>query len=275
MKTVLLPTDGSDAAHNAIDYAIQMHEHIPCRFVLLHTFPSALHHPDLVGLQMTHEGKEAEQLLQQQASELRERYADRELELEALCLFGFMTDVIRRTVKEKAVDLIVMGTQGARGGLQEVMGSNTWDVIKHVPCPLIAVPQQASFSAIRHMVFAVDARDLRSAEIIYPLAEIALQFKAKLTILHVSPGKANGQLSKRQREQLESFFFNIPHEFIFLAHEDVAEGIKSFLQQNDLDMLAMITHQRGLLESLWHESVTKKLSLHSHVPVLALHDEKF
>lgn len=276
MKTVLLPTDGSETAANAIDYAIQMHSTIPCRYILLHTFPAALHHPDLVGIQMSHEGKAAEELLKNQVKTLKERYADQQQQIEGLCLFGFMTDIIRRVVKEKKADLIVMGTQGAQGALEEAIGSNTWDVIKHVPCPLLAVPRQASFTPLKRIVFATDANKIKSLETIYPLAEIALQFQARMSILHINPKEASSTFPERQREELESVFSNISHEFEVINHEDTASGIQEFMSnsQQAFDLLAMITRQRNLLESLWHVSTTRKLSLHSRVPLLALHDRE-
>jgi nucleotide-binding universal stress UspA family protein len=53
---------------------------------------------------------------------------------------GNVVDEIAAVASDRSVDLIVMTTEGRKGFLDALRGSITQQVVRHVPCPLLAVP---------------------------------------------------------------------------------------------------------------------------------------
>ncbi|MBK8520712.1 MAG: universal stress protein [Chitinophagaceae bacterium] len=43
------------------------------------------------------------------------------------------------------------------------------------------------------------------------------------------------------------------------------------LLKNQIDLLVVMPHRHNLLSGLFHKSHTKQLVLHSHVPVMSIH----
>ena len=59
---------------------------------------------------------------------------------ETLVAGGQPVDAILRLAAERGADLIVMATAGRQGFLDALRGSTTERVLRHAPCPVLAVP---------------------------------------------------------------------------------------------------------------------------------------
>ena len=59
--------------------------------------------------------------------------------------------------------------------------------------------------------------------------------------------------------------------FHFIDHEYTDEGIMDFAEKNQIDLLIVMPHRHNLLAGIFHKSHTKQLVLHSHVPVMSIH----
>ena len=54
---------------------------------------------------------------------------------------GYVVDLILETAQQVNADLIVMSTDGRNGFLDAVRGSHSERVLRHAPCPLLAIPE--------------------------------------------------------------------------------------------------------------------------------------
>lgn len=63
---------------------------------------------------------------------------------------------------------------------------------------------------------------------------------------------------------------DIYHKFEVVENENVEEGINDFIATHPCDMLAVMPKHNGFLESLFHKSVTRSLTMHAHLPLLVL-----
>ena len=64
-----------------------------------------------------------------------------------------------------------------------------------------------------------------------------------------------------------------PVKFFVIPNEDVKQTIFDFMTSQNIDMMAMLTYKRHFLEGLFDQSLTKKLSYHSEIPLFALHEK--
>lgn len=142
-KTILVPTDFSDFADYALEYAIALAARIDAKVHVVNaiTIPT-LGFPELgvavASVTITATVEQHQQLLDQ----VVERY--RQAKLGALVRTGDAREVIIDTAIELGADLIVMGTHGRHGFKRALLGSITESVIRHAPCPVLAVRRPAA-----------------------------------------------------------------------------------------------------------------------------------
>ena len=58
----------------------------------------------------------------------------------------------------------------------------------------------------------------------------------------------------------------------FLDYDDIENGLEEFAETNKLDLLITVPKRHNIIDKLFHKSHSKNLVLHTHVPVMAMHD---
>src|SRR5262245_56730486 len=136
-KLILVPTDFSAHAEQALEYAVALAAKLGATVHLVHALASP---PSALQVALT------EDILENLVSENRDALEKLAASRRVLATFGEPTvevgdprDAILDTARALGVDLIVMGTHGRRGLSRVVMGSVAEDVIRRAPCPVLAV----------------------------------------------------------------------------------------------------------------------------------------
>ena len=185
-------------------------------------------------------------------------------------LLGFPADKI---VQESAdYDLVVLGATGDADVIESVFGNIASEVAQKAKCPVLLVPNGATFNEYRHLLYASSSLSL-SRKAVLKLMDFNDLFRARIHFVHVNGDDAD---SRREREKLFAPLFNNPDpEFAFeiveVTGDTVREGLVSYLQANPVDLAVMVTEPRGFWEGLFHSSATKQMILHPKVPVLVFH----
>jgi universal stress protein A len=139
-KSILVPTDLSDGAEEALDYACELASQFGATVHLLNVIGiPTLGVPEL-GVALT--GSMIDSMVRDNQVALEE-VADRKRNQatigQVLLRTGDARDVINQTAKEIGADLIVMGTHGRRGVSRALLGSVTETVVRTAPCPVLTV----------------------------------------------------------------------------------------------------------------------------------------
>ncbi|MDF9796546.1 nucleotide-binding universal stress UspA family protein [Catalinimonas alkaloidigena] len=185
-------------------------------------------------------------------------------------------DGIRQIVKEKDIQLVVMGKHGIDESLSNWLGSTTLEMMKHLPCPVLAIPQ-ATIKPMPHLV--AFATDLKQSDEDHPsllfFKELLKLWKAELKVIHVHPQPSKiGIAHAEEALSLEHFFHDVPHTYEFPEDQDPAQGLNHYLQEHEVDLLAIIPRKHSGLESIFHKSVSKYLASQTSVPLISLHHSK-
>jgi nucleotide-binding universal stress UspA family protein len=140
-RTILFPTDFSQGARAAMDYALSLARDYKAKLILLYVIqdisiaewyiPSSLSAADLVSDMQ----KGAEKEMEKWAAEARGAVAD----VEALVVRGVPFVEIVRTAKDRKADLLVIGTHGRTGIDHMLFGSTAEKVVRKSPCPVLTV----------------------------------------------------------------------------------------------------------------------------------------
>ncbi|MBQ4820928.1 universal stress protein [Aquimarina sp. MMG016] len=277
MKNILLPTDFSDNARNAINYAMEFFKNELCTFYILNVQKASSYTTDdlMVAPANTtiHQSviSDAKKKLDIIVEELKTAYSQENYTFHSLTDYDVFTDAIRQAVQAKDIDLIIMGTNGATGAAEVVFGSNTLNVIRKVDCPIIAIPQGFIFKPLKKVLFTIDNGDHFITEGIEPLMDVLVKYKSSLRILKIKEDETVTVAEFDDKKHMKAFFKDINHTFHSIINVPTALAINSFVQIMNVDMTAMFIKRETFLERFFKGSETSKISYGTRVPLLIMH----
>lgn len=276
MKTILVPTDFSGFAENALNLSIILARSLEARILLCHVVQLP------VGMgEIAYEilAKEKEERKTQAVEKLKalERKIDHagKISHQSLVLDGELIPELLNCIKSQKVNLVVMGTKGINSLESVILGSCTDQLIQHSNCPVMAVPQSVHFNkGIKRITYATDYHKSDIKDILQ-LIDIASALKAQVNVLHVS----GDDISPEQEVKLmEDFMHKISGKstynnlsFQIMHGNKVIDKLKEHISEGSTDVLVTATHHRGLLERIFSKSNTLSLIHDSSVPVIAFH----
>ncbi len=276
LRKILVPTDFSDNAEHALNYAALLAHKLRSKLVLFHSvkFPVVAINEMVVEIPDTQLMKESAAKLEKLKHSVRSK--QHPIEIETSSTMGFAVDEIINFCELKKSDLIVMGTKGAHGVAEILLGSNTAEVISRAKCPVLAIPPDAKVKDIKKILFATNYSD-NDFQSIFLLTEIFKPWNPEIIIVHVEDPH-NARTENKHFEEFKSqvvtsisydkFYFNL------LDGKNVEQAISDFAILNNIDIVSVSARRRNLFEKLTGRSTTKKMSYHSHIPLLAFHAEQ-
>ena len=278
MKKILLPTDFSDNAWNAIFTAVKLYADMECQFYLLHAYePNALNMLGRKGQQRLGTiydslSEYSKQELGTVLTYLKENHQNPNHSFKTLSKSATLTEAVAELITTKDIDLIVMGTQGATGAKQVFMGSNTVKVLKQIDnCPVLAVPDGYDFKSLKSLVFPTDFSKKYERHQLLPLSELAALWKTDIQVVHVAlefvlsdQQKVNQKLLKERLKGANITLRNLDFE------ANVANTLEKFIDETKVDMIALVRYHHTFWEKVIGEPVVKKLTFHTKVPLLIL-----
>jgi len=278
MKKVLLPTDFSDNAWDALTYAIRLYDDIPCLFYILNTYQVSTSrmtntmHKERDTHMYRALKEESEEELKKIENYLNDNLLNDKHEYKIISKTGSLLTVIKWIVYDENIDIIVMGTSGATGAKEIFMGSNTVKIIKHVDlCPIISVPLKYEYEEPEQVAFANDFKRQLSAIELNCLIELQLIHNFEIRIIHVKKEDYLDNAQQQNKDMLSQFFDkeNTVFEEI-ITGTSIAEAINDYNEEHKIDMICLINYEHSFIEKLTHEPIIKKISFHSSVPLLIL-----
>lgn len=275
MKNILLPTDFSENAYSAIQYALKLFESIDCNFYLLHTFTPAAYHSgkafkNFNSVQLVNAKRESvEEDLRLLKQRIQKEKINPRHTIHSIAAFNLLVDEIRKQLREKKIDLIIMGTKGATGAKEIFIGTNTMYTIKKAKCPVIAVPFPGKFHEPKEILFVTDYRTIRTDDLdnIKFLVEL---FASRLHVLHVYNYEPLDQYQKERKNLLENFFDKPNPKFHLSEEQDIPEAIEVFQKNNEIDLIVMVQKHHSFFENLLFKPIINELVYHTKVPLLIL-----
>lgn len=285
MKTILLATDFSKNADNAISYAIRFYREEPCHFLLLHAYKvdgydqSSRLVPIPGAERMSAERERIEKQLKEYIRKFSQPLEDGNSptlisRFKALAVNKPLVSAVQEILEDQKIELLVIGTQGHTGSSEVIYGSNTVNLMEEIQrCPILAIPAHVSFSPPRELVLANSFKAELKPEDIQFLTGVSKKFSAPVRVLHIADEGGLSMDQKSNKERLETNFreTNIKYSFHELEHLSIPLGIYAFTQSRGSDLIAFINKKHSLIENLLLDPLYRNLAHYSKVPVLVLH----
>ncbi|MBK9015377.1 MAG: universal stress protein [Saprospiraceae bacterium] len=269
MKKILFPTDFSEVAANAFRYAIELAKAVEAKIDVVNVYNLPV--IDATNLPAGY----VEQMLDEKKALVQgklEAFVAAELDApldQLIPLYGvFIPEEIRDLVREGAYDLVVMGTRGEHNRMEKTLGSITTFTMMNAGCPVLAIPDDATWQDIDYIAFATDFLP-HEQQAVAQLMDFADKVAAEVFFVHVETKPNIGTM------QDYVTLSNYPYKFTDFAivnSPTVMDGIDKFIKEKHIDLLALYIPKRRLWERLFHSSFTKRMAFHSKTPLLVFHE---
>ena len=280
MKNILIPTDFSENSWNAIEYALKLYKKTRCSFHLLHvssvnTFIGG-EVPSIPSSTIVLEKDikvEIKNKLKALVSKIDRSFLNIKHSFITHAEYGFLIDIIKEKVEKNNIDLIVMGTKGASGIKEVIIGSNTGDVITRVKCPVLVVPEEARFIKPREIAFPTDYNQTYSSKILDTLLNVAGIHESSIRIVHIR--KREDGLTEEQEQNkgiLHDFFKDHEHSFHSITSNKLEVALQYFTESRNIDMISMVAKNLNFFQQILFKPTVEDISYHIKLPFLVLHE---
>ncbi|MDD7885602.1 universal stress protein [Flavivirga sp. 57AJ16] len=270
MRKILVPTDFSTQAENALKVAAQLAKKYNCEIYLLHILEIPLHEIDpMSSYSNLPEAIYFMKLARKQFQELKTKDYLEGLIIHEHVEFQEIFKGIFHICKKHDIDLVIMGSNGASGLKEMLIGSNTEKVVRTSETPVLVVKNEHKDFKVNDFVFASDFKDESKAT--YEKAiDFANVLKAKIHLLMVNtPNKfiTSAKSENRMQKFVEAFDFS---NYTINVYNDLSieKGIMNFSQSINADLIGMSTHGRQGISHFFNGSISEDLVNHAKRPVI-------
>ena len=279
MQKILIPTDFSDNAWNALKYGLELFNKTKCTFYLMHVNPIPPYSGAGSSVRAASENVR-ESILKESKEQLQELIAKTEKlpfknkhTFVPLAMHDYFVEAVKRESIAQKIDLIIMGTKGASGLKKVTIGSNTGDVITKIKCPLLAIPEDADYTSLNEIAFPTDYHIGYDVKVLDTLIEMVTMNKAILRILHISKkGEALNAEQIKNKDFLHDYLIDIDHSFHSLTGSKLETAVQCFTESRDIDMIAMVAKNLNFFQRILFRPAVEEISYHTEVPFLVLHE---
>lgn len=263
---ILVPTDFSDNANNALTFAKHMAKsHGNVQITLLFAFYAVY--------DFAANASQIVDSIESDAKKAMKKAVDLALSEGLKIDYQIVQGTVATAVTSKAYredyDLIVMGTQGASGIKKALFGSNTGHVIKESQIPVIAVPSEAKWQNIEKIIVGVEL-DQSEDKFYKKLLDLTMNLHFPYDFIHIEKEKDfDKELAVKGLENyINSNYPDIKSSTKIIKSAAVLQGLESYLNKNQNALMVMFYKKKSFFEYLFNDSDSVQLSYHTTVPLL-------
>lgn len=276
MRKIIVPTDFSETAMNAIRYAMELFKYEKSEFIVMNAFADDVYENTMemdryFFEEYKQKAEEAtDSALQNVIAEMLAASPNPRHSYECVASFGSLVDEVNDLVDTHNADLVIMGTKGKSNKKDVTFGSETLQVIKYVKCPVLAVPVGFHGYPPENILFPTDYMIPFTRRELKLVSSLASRFISMVHFLHISESK---RLSHRQEDNkifASSCFQKNKVSHIVMPGKDIAAVINAALKTHSIDMLVMVNQRHSYLENILYRSTIEKIGLEIPIPFLVL-----
>lgn len=276
MSTYLVPVDFSKTADHAAKYAARLSWAMnDAKIILLNAYyvseyESILPTPDLI---VTTDDHIADEIIRRRDALTRLKEKLLEINPNADIELSLTRETILRSIIDRVnvepIDLIIIGSNGKKAKEESDIGSNAIKISKASPVPVLVVPPKADYQSIRKVILACDFKKVKEVIPMHALKNILSKHAIELLVLNINSGNP---VDSDEAHFLHDMLKDFNPQYHYAEHPDTIKGIVKFAKAEEAQLLIALPKKYSFFENLLHQSVSQKLTIKSHVPVLLLKD---
>lgn len=276
MKQILLPVDFSENAKHAVKYALNLYKNQECNFYFLHVYAPMVYSYDYQLAEGIYEldaydkiNTKYQKTLNDFINEVSLEYKEQRFNYYGIVKPSVLTDAVCDIVKDKNIEVIIMGTKGATASSKVLFGTNTIHVINKRVCSVIAIPENCEIVDVKNILFPTDLYVNYKDSHLKILKDIASNFNTKIHILHILFRSLTTQLRKN-KDILDAQLENFDTKFILEENKDIPVAISDYQKEFPSDLLVMINNKHLFFENLFFRPIISNIAMHVELPFLVI-----
>lgn len=285
---ILVPIDFSVVSEKAVQMAFNTALHLESQLVVMHSYISPVRfsipygdiYPyDTTLLKQTEDAEEeANRQFKNFMSTLVHRIGPdnwEKVKPEYIVKPGYAEEDILAFANEHPTRLIVIGRGGDKSWPGTV-GSVTADVMYNAPVPVLVIPEDMEPKPVtdfNEVLYATnfDEKDFAALD---KLMSIVKSYDVKVTCAHVGlPDEYGWDIARLEgmKDILNKKYEKKEFECKLIMGKEVLDTLESTIEKDNVDILALTTHKRGMISRLFNPSLARKMVFHTHIPLLVFH----
>lgn len=269
MNRIIVATDYSPEAENAMFYAATACKELKYEIVLFHVEKASIH--AMNGHLSANFIKEQYQKGQEKLEHFS-RKIQWEYDVPCITYYGtgdFMSEM-HVCIKENEAQMVVMGMP-EKSLEQSLMGDTTTKVLHSLKIPTLAIPSHAKYQPIKNILFSCDI--LRGVhKIVYQqVAAFAKKFDAKVEVFYV--GEEEQKLEDKAQQalsDLKATHSDLNVDYKSVVSDELIDAIKAEVESFKADILVMVPYKYGFWGSMVHRSKTQEMAAGNDIPLLSI-----
>jgi len=289
IRRILIPVDFSETSINACSFALGLAQELKAEIKLLYSYFNPIIDSEpyfegqTINYWMDNVIGDIEVEARKQILALKARLQD-QIKKENLNFVkinysldrGIPENVILKFIDSYKPGIVIMGTRGIGSSAANYLGSVTKKIIEKANIPVLLIPEKSIFTGMQYInrvLYATnfDESDFKSLR---KLMTLIRPFHMSIYVSHISVGDPE-HLDQAQMTALEKHLINEYEDHRIhcdvIKHEDIIQGLEEYIESKEIDLIALTTHKRGVIERLFNPSIAKKMIFHSHLPLLIFH----
>lgn len=270
MKRILVPTDFSEQAENALKVAAILARKHNSEIYLLHMMEIPMQHTDPANSHSDiPEALFFMKLARKKFEDLMSQDYLKGIPVHESLKADITFNEIKDSCKEFNIDLIVMGSHGATGLKEMFVGSNAEKVVRTSDVPVLVIKNAHDNFEVSDFVFASDFKN-DSKETYKQAVAFAQAFDAKIHLVLVITS-SNFMTTHEAETRINDFISGQKFDnYTITIHNDytVEQGILNVSKDLNADLIGISTHGRQGIAHFLNGSISEDLVNHANRPVI-------
>ena len=261
MTTVIVPVDFSDTSLNAARYAAKfLVGHYGSTIILYHSYAD-----ETEALKTTEDLEELKEELMSSHPVKIEILAHHEEDF---------VGGLEKAARHRKADLVIMGITGKSALSQVLFGSNTLKMAETKACPVLIIPENASFTQMKNVMLTSDFKDTLNSTPSGPIKDFLNVYKPKLHVVNVDEEHYISLTDEyeNEKQEMKKLLAEFNPEFYFIGLFNLGEAINLFANDLHIDLIIAVQKNHSFMERLIKTSRTKQLTFQSKLPILVIHE---
>lgn len=272
MKQILVATDFSHSAANAMLYALALAKTLSMDVVAIHAIhpTEGINNSTYNAIFIDDYYAKKREALYDWAHKLGKKSGGN-INISTICDVGFLKTVVSKYIQDNPVELLVMGITGSTG-ITGIVGSNASMMVTKMRIPTLIVPLESNFPSFPIITLATDYETALSQKDVTALQEMLKgAVSKKMQVLYVAE-KSDQTHIRNGEKTIRSLFPDIGIDFNYINDNSAPNGIMDFIRSNHTDILCLVKHHHNIIYRMFTTSTVNKVMNKSVKAILILHE---
>ncbi|MCE6991559.1 universal stress protein [Dyadobacter sp. CY323] len=281
MNRILIPIDFSENAERALAAAKIIADKESSELLVLHAYQPYIADvnltpgnvlPNIGGSDFLTMTGELEEEFQKKLDQFTDTLVAEGYRAKSIWAFGSVNSAVDEAIKEHNPSMVVIGRTGTGGFLDKLIGSSATHIALHATCPVLVIPPQINPGKFSKVVYATQF-EYDEQDILREVFVLMNRLGASLTLLKIhSDSQPDIQPDNQYIDDIKGAFDISEGQIVVKKAKHVLDGIEDYCDEVRAELLIMSSRERSFIEEfLINPSVTRKLIIDTHVPLLVFH----